>query len=423
MFLDRVKISCKAGCGGNGSVSFHRDKMTANGGPDGGNGGKGGDVYFVATGNLNTLYSFKFKKKWIAGDGECGGKKMSSGKSGADLIIEVPVGTVIREAKEGRVLADMSEDGKKVRILCGGKGGRGNAFYATSTRQSPHFSQSGEQTEAFEILLELKTIADVGLVGFPNVGKSTLLSVITNARPKIANYHFTTVVPNLGVVQHGEDSFVVADIPGLIEGASEGAGLGHYFLRHIERVRVIVHMVDISACEDRDPYEDYIKINEELAKYSAILSKLEQILVFTKTDLLLEEELEQNIAAFMKKLNQKIPHLCISSVAHRGLEQLKNQIWNVLERTPKPAPFEVETEQIDRRDTTSLFVDREGDVFVVSGGLVDNLIRGIVLSDPASFAYFQKRLKDDGIHQMLLDEGIAEGDMVRIKDMEFEFVE
>ena len=268
MFLDKVKIKIQAGNGGDGKVSFNRTKLTMNGGPDGGNGGKGGDVFFVAKNDLNTLYSFRFNKHFKAGNGEQGGKSLCQGKDGEDIVIPVPVGTVIKDAATEKVIADLNELDKKVRVLKGGNGGRGNTFYATPTRQAPHFSQSGEKTNQYEIILELKTIADVGLVGYPNVGKSTLLSSITNARPKIANYHFTTLTPNLGVVDYFGNSFVLADIPGLIEGASEGVGLGHDFLKHIERVRLILHMVDISGFEGRDPYDDYIQINKELKNYS-----------------------------------------------------------------------------------------------------------------------------------------------------------
>lgn len=301
MFLDVAKIKIQAGNGGDGAVSFHRTKLTMNGGPDGGNGGKGGDVYFVAKSNLSTLYSFKFKTKFKAGDGERGGKQLCSGKDGQDIEIEVPCGTIIKDAQTGKILADLVEENKPVKILRGGGGGRGNNFYATPTRQAPHFAQTGEKTKMFEVVLELKTIADVGLVGYPNVGKSTLLSTITNARPKIANYHFTTLTPNLGVVDYYGNNFVIADIPGLIEGASEGVGLGHEFLKHIERVRLIVHMVDISGFEGRNPFDDFVKINKELENYSKILASLPQIIVLTKIDLLSEEELNEKIKEFEKK--------------------------------------------------------------------------------------------------------------------------
>lgn len=421
MFLDRVKIKIKAGDGGNGKVSFYRSKLTMNGGPDGGDGGKGGDVVFVAQRNLNTLYNFKFHKKFVAESGLGGEQNFRTGKSGKDIEIAVPCGTVIRNAENNNILADMTEDGKRVVILSGGAGGKGNTFYKSPTRQAPNFSQTGEKTKEYEVVLELKTIADVGLVGFPNVGKSTLLSVISNARPKIANYHFTTLVPNLGVVAHGDDSFVIADIPGLIEGASEGAGLGHDFLRHVERVRLILHMVDISGVEGRDAFEDYKKINEELVRYSKKLASLEQIVVLTKCDMLFDKS---KIDEFKSKLPKGTKVLDISSVTHYHTKELVDLVAEKLKKIPKPLPLAVEQERLDERDTTSLFVRRFDDgSFEVYGGLIDKLIRGVVLSDPTSFAYFQKRLKEDGILDLLREHGAKEGDIIHIKDVEFEYID
>ena len=396
-----------------------------NGGPDGGNGGKGGDIIFVAKNDLNTLYSFKFQKKFKAGDGERGGKQLCQGKDGEDVVIPVPCGTVIKDAETGKVLADLMQENEKVKILRGGNGGRGNNFYATPTRQSPHFSQSGEKTKQFEVVLELKTIADVGLVGYPNVGKSTLLSVITNAKPKIANYHFTTLTPNLGVVDYFGNTFVLADIPGLIEGASEGVGLGHEFLKHVERVRIILHMIDISGFEGRDAFEDYENINRELKKYSSKLASLKQIIVFTKCDLLSEEELNQKIKEFKSKLNDKNTIiLTISSITQVGLNELKKTIWENIKDIPKPTPMKIEMEELDKRDTSSLFITIEEDgAYRVDGGLIDNLIRGIVLDDMESFAYFQKRLKQDGIIDKLKEQGAQDGDTIRIKDIEFTMVD
>lgn len=421
MFLDRVKIKIKAGDGGNGKVSFYRSKLTMNGGPDGGDGGKGGDVVFVAKNNLNTLYNFKFHKKFVAENGLGGEQNFRTGKSGKDIEIAVPCGTVIRNAENNSILADMTEDGKRVVILSGGAGGKGNNFYKSPTRQAPNFSQTGEVTKEYEVILELKTIADVGLVGFPNVGKSTLLSVISNARPKIANYHFTTLVPNLGVVAHGDDSFVIADIPGLIEGASEGAGLGFDFLRHVERVRLILHMVDISGIEGRDAFEDYQKINEELAHYSKKLASLEQIVVLTKCDMLYDKS---KIDEFVSKLPKGTTVIDISSVTHYHTKELIDMIAEKLKKIPKPEPLVVEQERLDERDTTSLYVRRFDDgSFEVYGGLIDKLIRGVVLSDPTSFAYFQKRLKEDGILDLLREHGAKEGDTIHIKDVEFEYID
>ena len=420
MFLDVAKIKIQAGNGGDGAVSFHRTKLTMTGGPDGGNGGRGGNVYFVAKNDLSTLYSFKFKTKFKAGDGERGGKQLCSGKDGEDLYIPVPCGTVIKDAKTGKVLADLMEENQPVRILRGGGGGRGNNFYATPTRQSPHFAQTGEKTKMFEVVLELKTIADVGLVGYPNVGKSTLLSTITNARPKIANYHFTTLTPNLGVVDYFGNNFVIADIPGLIEGASEGVGLGHEFLKHIERVRLIVHMIDISGFEGRDPKEDYEKINTELENYSKVLAKLPQIVVLTKTDLLPEEDLKEKIEEFSKILKKGTVVVPISSITRKGLDDLKKEIWKKLEKLPKSKPIEVEEFELDARDKTSLEITLEEDGgYRISGGLIDSLIRGVVLDDMESFAYFQRRLKQDGILDKLHEAGAVDGDTIRIKEVEF----
>ena len=425
MFLDKVKIKIQAGNGGDGAVSFHRTKLTMNGGPDGGNGGKGGNILFVAKNDLNTLYSFKFQKKFKAGDGERGGKQLCQGKDGEDVIIPVPCGTVIRDAESGKILADLTEENVTVKILRGGNGGRGNNFYATPTRQAPHFSQSGEKTKQFEVVLELKTIADVGLVGYPNVGKSTLLSVITNARPKIANYHFTTLTPNLGVVEYFGNTFVLADIPGLIEGASEGVGLGHEFLKHVERVRLILHMIDISGFEGRDPFEDYTTINKELKNYSEKLAGLKQIVVFTKCDLLPKDLLEEKIAEFKNNLTGEEPIIhTISSITRNGLDELKKIIWENIKDIPKSKPMEVEIEELDKRDTTSLRVEIEEDgAYRVEGGLIDNLIRGIVLDDMESFAYFQKRLKQDGIIDLLKEHGAKDGDTIRIKEIEFDFID
>ncbi len=424
MFLDVAKIKIQAGNGGNGAISFIRTKLTMNGGPDGGNGGKGGDIYFVAKNNLNTLYDFKFKTKFKAEDGLNGDKNFCTGKDGKDLHISVPCGTIIKDANTDKIIADLIEEDKPVRILRGGNGGRGNTFYATSTRQAPHFSQAGEKTKMFDIVLELKTIADVGFVGYPNVGKSTLLSVITNAKPKIANYHFTTLTPNLGVVSHHGNSFVIADIPGLIEGASEGVGLGHDFLKHVERVRLILHMVDISGIEGRDAFEDYLKINNELLNYSQILAKLPQIIILTKTDLIPEEELEEKIEEFKKKIKKEskiIPNIIpISSITNKGLDELKNTVWNMLTKIPKPKATEVEQVEIDERDKTSVKIIKEEDnVYRVVGGLIEEISRGIILSDMASFAYFQKRLKQDGIIDKLHEAGAVSGDTIKIKDAEF----
>ncbi len=423
MFLDRVKISIKAGNGGKGSTSFLRTAQTANGGPDGGDGGKGGNIIFKATNEMNTLLPFRYKKKFVAENGEDGHQKNQTGKSGKDEIILVPTGTVLINPKTDKIIADLNEDGAIFVALKGGFGGHGNAFYKSSIKQAPSFSQMGETTETKEVVLELKTIADVGLVGFPNVGKSTLLSVISNANPKIANYPFTTIYPNLGVCEVLGETFVVADIPGLIEGASEGLGLGHYFLKHVERVRLIVHLIDISESEGRNVVSDFETINRELKKYNADLAKTKQIVVFSKCDLLDEETLKQKIDNFVTKTKIK-EYLTISSYTRDGIETLKRKILENLKKIPKKPPLTVEETDFDKKDFSSIKITRHDDgSFELSGGRIENLIRGVVVSDQASFAYFQTKLKEMGVIDLLKEKGLKEGDTVVIKDISFEYVE
>ena len=421
MFLDYVKIFIKAGNGGNGAVSFHREKYVPNGGPDGGDGGNGGDIVFVADNDLNTLVDFKFKKHFRAENGTGGAGGNCTGKSGEDTVIKVPAGTVIKDTATGTVIADLFGDGDRFVALRGGRGGKGNARFAHSQRQAPGFSQLGEKTEEHQVTLELKTIADVGLVGFPNVGKSTLLSVLTSAKPKIANYHFTTINPNLGVVQMFDDSFVIADIPGLIEGASEGAGLGHYFLRHIERVRLIVHIVDISGSEGRDPVEDYAKIRNELAAYSEKLAATEEIVVASKTDLIPDGEAA--VEAFGKAVGKKV--YPVSALTHKGLDELLKVIKQKVDELPPPSRMEIEEgasleEKSDQKFTVSKLSDG---VYCVEGGLVDFLIQNVTISSQESFAFFQKVLKDRGVIDALKKCGMKEGDTVVISDLEFEWMD
>ena len=420
MFLDYVKIFIKAGNGGNGAMSFHREKYVPNGGPDGGDGGNGGSVVFVADKNLTTLIDFKFKKHFRAENGASGAGRNCTGKSGEDMIIKVPAGTVIKETSSGKVLADLFEDGETYKALVGGRGGKGNARFAHAQRQAPGFSQLGETTEEHQVTLELKTIADVGLVGFPNVGKSTLLSVLTSAKPKIANYHFTTINPNLGVVEMYDDSFVIADIPGLIEGAGEGAGLGHYFLRHIERVRLIVHIVDISGSEGRDPVEDYFKIRKELAVYSEKLAATPEIVVASKADLPVEEGA---LERFEKETGKK--PFVISALARQGLDELLAAIKSKVDELPPPERIAVDADATleSRPEGGFEIIRREDGAFEVVGGLVDYLARNVVLSSYDSFAFFQKVLKDRGVIDALIEKGMKEGDTVVVADAEFEWVD
>ena len=418
MFLDIATIFVKPGNGGDGAVSFHTEKYVAKGGPDGGDGGKGGDIIFVADANSSTLIDFRFAKHFRAENGANGSGKNCTGRSGQDLVIKVPRGTVVKDKQTGDVLADIFYDDSRVVLFKGGRGGKGNAHFATSRRKAPRFSQTGEKTVEVELTLELKTIADVGLVGFPNVGKSTLLSVVSAARPKIADYHFTTLTPNLGVVAYGDGSFVMADIPGLIEGASQGAGLGTRFLRHIERVRLIVHVVDVSGCEERDPYEDFVKINKELGEYSEKLAVLPQIVCANKCDIATEEQ----IAEFERKVGQKV--IPISAATRKGVDELLAAISARLAELPKQQPLEVVERREEYVDPSSFTVDiAEDGAFVVTGPLVDKLTRTTILDDYGSFNYFQKRLTDAGVIAALLKAGMVEGDTVRIADTEFEYEE
>ena len=419
MYLDIATIFIKAGNGGDGIISFHTEKYVAQGGPDGGDGGNGGDVIFVVDKSSSTLIDFKFAKHFRAENGENGGAKNCKGKSGKPLYIKVPKGTVIKEKKSGKIIADMFFDDSEFLIQKGGLGGKGNARFATAQRKAPRFSQRGEVTKEIELTLELKTIADVGLVGFPNVGKSTILSVVSSAKPKIANYHFTTLTPNLGAVKYYDKDFVLADIPGLIEGASDGAGLGHNFLRHIERVRLIVHVVDISGIEGRDPYEDYLTINNELGSYSPKLAQLQQIVVANKCDLL---EDSSAIDEFEKKIGKKV--IKVSAISNVGTKEMLSKIIELLDELPEVEPMEVETLDENRNDSVSYVVtiDEDG-VYEVHGGLINMLVRNVVLDDYESFRYFQKMLKDRGVIKELVKNGCKEGDTVRIADIEFDFMD
>lgn len=420
MFIDRAIITIKAGDGGNGATSFLHFKGKVAGGPDGGDGGKGGDVIFRATKHLSSLSDYYYKTKFVAENGTAGGPKNCYGKGGQDLVLQVPLGTVIKDRQTGNIIADMFTNGQEKTVLIGGDGGKGNAKFANSRRQSPHFSQTGEKTETKQVILELKTIADVGLLGFPNVGKSTLLSKITKARPKIANYHFTTLSPNLGVCEYYDNQFIIADIPGLIEGASEGAGLGIKFLRHIERTRMLVHILDVSGLEGRDAYEDYLKINNELKKYGKEVYGLKQIIVANKCDVYGAEE---NLKTLKEKLKRKHKIIPISAITGQGLDELKKVIFNELEKLPPLKPLEFEEFNYVKPDRLDYEIFKEGETFVVVGSLVEVLKRNVVLDDINSLAYFHKVLKDRGIIAELRKMGATDKSTVIIGGEEFEFVD
>ncbi len=423
MFVDKVQITIKAGNGGNGAVSFHREKYINAGGPDGGDGGKGSDIMFQADDSLSTLIDFRYKKKYIAPDGEPGGAKRCFGKSMEPTVIKVPRGTLVKDAHTGRILADVSDD-EPVIVAKGGKGGKGNVHFATPTRQIPRFAKPGFPGEKFDVILELKLLADVGLVGFPNVGKSTLISVVSAAKPKIANYHFTTLTPVLGVVKRGEKSFVMADIPGLIEGASEGVGLGHEFLRHVERCRLILHVVDVSGIEGRDPIEDFEKINAELANFSEDLAELPQIVAANKCDLASEEQ----IARFEEYLGAKSLKLYrISAATTQGTDALMDVVLAELDKLPpvkryEPAPLTLEElAQLDEQKR-SFTVQKIDDVYIVDAEWLAPILETCNMDDYESLQYFQRVLRSSGIIDELERQGIQEDDLVSIFDFEFNYV-
>lgn len=421
-FVDHVKITCKAGNGGNGSMSFHREKFVLNGGPDGGDGGNGGNVCFYADLNMHTLLDFRFKSKYTAENGVDGAAGNCTGKRGEDLIIKVPVGTVIREAESGAVVADMDTAGETRTILHGGRGGWGNRHFATPTRQAPNFAKPGIKTEVHTFLLELKTIADVGLVGYPNVGKSTILSVVTSAKPKIGNYHFTTLTPNLGIVRrHGKD-IVLADIPGLIEGAADGAGLGHDFLRHVERTRLLLHVLDIAGSEGRDPVEDFDQINHELANYGE-LAERPQIVVCNKSDLPDSEENVARLKAHLAELGLDYPVFVVSAATHQGFDALLDKTGDMLEALPPIVHFEEEVSYDDSVKPGTFEVVRDGAVFEVVGSSMQRLIDSVNFDDEESMSWFHRTLRKWGVIDALRKAGAKEGDTVRIIDMEFDFVE
>lgn len=427
MFADRAKIYIRSGKGGDGHVSFRRELYVPNGGPDGGDGGNGGDVIFEVDEGLNTLTDYRHKRKYAAQDGQEGGKRNCHGKSGSDIILKVPEGTVIKDAESGKVIADMSADNRRQVILKGGRGGIGNQHFATSTMQVPKYAKPGQPAQELEVLLELKVIADVGLVGFPNVGKSTLLSRVTNAQPKIANYHFTTLSPNLGVVDLDGDGFVIADIPGLIEGASEGVGLGLDFLRHIERTKVIIHMVDAASVEGRDPIADIHAINKELRAYSPEVAARPQIIAANKIDAIWDTESDP-VEKIRREFEPKgIKIFPISAVSGQGLKELMYHVKSILDTMDdRTVIFEQEFFPEDRfiRENLPYTVEKsaeEENTYVVEGPRIEKMLGYTNLDSEKGFAFFQRFLKDTGILDELEKAGIQEGDTVRMYGLVFEF--
>lgn len=423
MFVDIAKIKIKGGDGGAGAVAFHREKYVAAGGPDGGDGGKGGDVVFVVDDNLATLADFRYKRKYSALNGEGGKGGRCNGKKGQDLEIKVPRGTIIREANSKAIMADMSKTERFVAAK-GGKGGWGNTHFATSTRQVPRFAKPGVPGEEWEVSLELKLLADVGLVGYPSVGKSSLISVVSQAKPKIGDYHFTTLVPNLGVVSMGEgNSFVLADIPGLIEGASEGVGLGHQFLRHVERCRMLIHIVDVSGSEGRNPIDDFEKINEELKKFNPDLAERPMIVAGNKIDMAEPEQIEE----FKKYVNDKgYEYYSICAPIMEGTKELMNVTWNMLKELPPIKEYEVEEiplESLIPEDDNSFKITQEDEgYYLVEAKWFPRVLKGIDVTDYEALQYMQRVLEKSGVFDALREKGIQEGDIVSLYDIEFEYI-
>ena len=420
MFVDIAKIKVKSGDGGNGCVGFHREKYISHGGPDGGDGGKGGDIVLLADSDMRTLLDFRYRRSYEAERGQNGSGGLCTGKNGADLIIKVPPGTQVKLPDTGEVVADLFRPGDRVVLLKGGHGGRGNARFATPTRQAPNFAQPGVKTREYEVVLEMKSIADVGLVGFPNVGKSTLLSVVSAARPKIANYHFTTLQPNLGMVKMDDYSFAMADIPGLIEDAHLGVGLGHDFLRHVERNRMLLHVVDISGCEGRDPVEDYEAIRHELEAYASELAARPQIIAANKMDIL--PDAEKNLARLREHVGAAAVYP-ISAATRQGVQELMRAVVQLLKSLPAPAPEVLEPVALDARLDDTIEVTRLDDVYLVDGPGAERMLDSVNLFDRDSMGRFQRQLRDKGILDRLRALGATDGDTIRFCDTEFDFIE
>lgn len=424
MFVDKAHILVKAGNGGNGAVAFRREIYVPAGGPNGGDGGNGGNVIFVVDPNMRTLMDFKYKRKYTAEPGGNGKGSNMFGKNGEDLIIKVPQGTVIRDEETNLVLADLSKPDSTKLVAKGGRGGKGNAFFKTATKQAPNFAKAGKEGQELKLVLELKMIADVGLIGFPNVGKSTFLSVVTKANPKIGNYHFTTITPNLGVVnnKYGEN-YVIADIPGLIEGANEGLGLGHDFLRHIERTRVLVHIVDVSGFEGRDPLEDFNKINEELLLFNESLSKRPQLVVGNKVDLLTDKD---TVDKFVQEVEKQGYKVCLMSTAtHEGIDEVLMNISKLLDTAEEIELFGEEDyfEELEIEPSENINVYKKDGIFYVEGTDIEKLLYSVHFEDMESIRFFQRALEKNGVFKKLRDLGVNDGDLVKIYDLEFDYFE
>lgn len=423
MFIDEAKIYLKSGDGGDGAISFHREKYVPNGGPDGGDGGNGGSIIFKVSEGKKTLMDFHHKVHFTAENGTKGSSKNSRGKDGKNLIIEVPAGTLIKNIETGDIISDLYKAGDTRVLLPGGKGGKGNSRFATSTRQAPRFARNGEPGIELQVKLELALIADVGLIGFPNVGKSTILSMLTSARPKIADYHFTTLEPNLGVVQYGDKNFVLADIPGIIEGAAEGAGLGFKFLKHIQRTRVLLHVVDISGSEQRDPVQDFYMINNEMVKYDKKLIEKPQIIIANKMDIDGAEDNLKRLKEDLKDSPYKI--YAVSAIKNDGLKAMIGEVLKLLDTIPEEKKFEETPLVLDKPEVfyNSYKITNEEDVYTVEGPAIDRLVNKINFSDNESFMYFQRMLKKMGVIDELRKNGIQQGNTVKIKNIEFDFVD
>ena len=429
MFVDRARIFIKSGKGGNGAVSFRREPFVPEGGPDGGDGGKGGDVIFQADENLRTLMDFRYKRKYEAENGQDGMKKKRYGRNGQDLIIKVPVGTVVIDEESGLVMQDLTEHGQSFVAAKGGRGGKGNVKYTTSTRQAPNFAEAGGFAKERNVILEMKLIADVGLVGFPNVGKSTLLSVATSAKPKIANYHFTTIEPNLGVVQIFDTSFVMADIAGIIEGAHEGAGLGHKFLKHIERTKVLIHVVDVAGSEGRDPIEDFDKINSELQQYSPKLMKKPQIVAANKIDLISEDDPQYiKFREYVEEKGYKVYpmsapiNIGVREILAEAADQLQHLLINPQEEEEEYEMFDFEADEHDP-DYRTVYVDFDGTDYILSGKQLYKIFNSTNFTDMGSMRYLYKYIEKSGALDQLREMGIEDGDIIRIQDYELEYVD